>query len=216
MAHPVQRVAGFDRRRFAAPVGAMVADREIVSADLAGWWRRFAGDQPAIDARNSDETVHLIVGETHGGAQLGAARLVPIIAPYSIDATAPQPGAAGLPCAADGWEIISLVTRPGLAPGAAERVRQHLAVGIIEYGLARGIGYFTALIPMTSLPAMLSIGWDCAPLGLPQTVDGVATAPLAITVDAAMARRLRDISGFGGLLLQRSPNGIGTGGATVF
>ena len=44
----------------------------------------------------------------------------------------PEP-VEGVPRAADTWEITRMVTQPGLSRAAAERVREHLTVALIEY-----------------------------------------------------------------------------------
>jgi N-acyl-L-homoserine lactone synthetase len=224
MAHPIQLVAGSDRSRFAAAISAMHADRKTVFVDQLKW-RLPALDGVAndavsahweIDEYDRDDTVYLIVGDARHGAHLGSVRLLPTSGPHLLGDKFPQLCADGVPCGGDIFEITRLVTRPGLARVDAERVREHLAVAIVEYGLAHGISRFTMMTHMAFLSAVIATGWDCEPLGLPHEIDGVPTAALAITVDAATLQRLRDKFGFGEALIGALPSAIGTGGDKVF
>ncbi len=215
MAHPIQLVAGSQRSAFAATISAMHADRKTVFVDQLKWNLPVANDVHEIDEYDRDDSIYLIAGDAQLGGHLGSVRLLPSTGPHLLGDKFPQLCADGVPRGPDIWEITRLVTRPGLARRDAERVREHLAVAIVEYGLAHGIGRFTMMTHMAFLPGVLATGWDCEPLGLPQDIDGVATAALAISVDTATLQRLRDKFGFGEALIGALPSAIGTGGDKV-
>lgn len=153
-------------------------------------------DSAEIDRYDTESTLYLIVEDGITGGHLGSVRLLPTNAPHRLADRFAHLCEPAPPCDPAIFEITRMVTRPGLPPEAAERVRQQLSVALVEFALARGIAGFTMVTRMASLAALLAIGWDCEPLGMPGEIDGVAVTAVRINVDAATLVRLRDQYGF--------------------
>ncbi len=211
-----QLVGPGNRRQFAPQLRDMYQTRKRVFVDQLKWQLAVTGDQLEIDDYDRDDTLYLIVADAAGGGTLGSVRLLPTTGPHLLADAFAHLCEAGVPRGDDIWEITRLVTRPGLDRAAAERVREQLSVALVEFAVAEGVRHFTMMTHMAFLPAVMAVGWDCEPLGMPVTCDGVAIAALRISVDAGTLARLRRQWNFGAPLLQRPPSGIGSGGVMAF
>ncbi len=197
MAHPVHLVSGTNRNQFATSISAMHADRKTVFIDQLKWKLPISDGQFEIDDYDGPETLYLIVEDAVSGGHLGSVRLLPSNGPHLLADKFAHLCADGVPRGDDIYEITRLVTRPGLGRAEAEHVREQLSVAIIEFGLARGITNFTMMTHMAFLSAVIAVGWDCEPLGLPHDVDGVAVGALSIAVNTTTLARLRRQWNFG-------------------
>ena len=181
-----------NRDSFAGPLRTMHADRKSVFVDQLKWDLVVTDDLFDIDDYDTDSTLYLMVQDETTGGHLGSVRLLPTTGPHLLADKFAHLCEAGVPRAPDIYEITRMVTRPGLPRDAAERVRQQLSVALVEFALARGVSAFTMMTHMAFLSAVIAVGWDCEPLGMPHDMDGVAVAALRISVDAATLARLKD------------------------
>ena len=102
----------------------------------------------------------------------------------------------GVPSGDDCWEVSRLVTCPADASGTTVlRVHRLLALALVEFAEANGIRRYTLVAEAHRVPALLSVGWQVMPLGLPTIVDGEQLQALQIDLApgtlADMRRRLR-------------------------
>lgn len=180
-----------NRNRFKPQISQMHAVRKQVFVDQLKW------DLPVIDGLyeadeyDRDDTIYLIVADAESGSHLGSVRLLATDGPHLLGDKFPQLCADGVPSGSDIFEITRMVTRPDLPRAVAERVREQLSVAIVEFALARDVRYFTMMTHMAFLSAVIAVGWDCEPLGMPEVMDGVAVAALRIDVDMSTLARLR-------------------------
>ncbi len=191
-----------NRAAFEGPIREMHAARKQVFVDQLRWSLPVTDDTYEIDEYDTEDAVYLIVQDAGTGGHLGSVRLLPTSGAHLLGDKFDALCEGGAPRGADTWEITRMVTRPGLPRAAAERVREQLSVALIEYGLASGIVRYTMMTHTAFLSAVLAVGWDCEPLGLPVQMDGVAVGALAINVDTATLGRLRDKWSFGGPVLR--------------
>jgi acyl-homoserine lactone synthase len=71
------------------------------------------------------------------------------------------------------------------------RVRQRLMIAMVEFALLYGIKRFTLVSHMAYLSAILAIGMDCEPLGLPQPFADQTVGALAINITPETLAYLR-------------------------
>jgi N-acyl-L-homoserine lactone synthetase len=176
---------------FGAQRMEMFAARKQVFIDGLKWDLATTDGLYEIDEYDHEDTVYLIVADPNTGSHLGSVRLLPTDGPHLLGDKFAQLCEDGVPRAADVYEITRLVTRPGLSREEARQVRQKLAVAVFEYALAHDVRHFTMMTHMVFLSAVIAMGWNCEPLGLPQEMDGVLVAALRIDVDAPSLARLR-------------------------
>lgn len=180
-----------NREVFKLQLHEMHAARKQVFVDQLKWDLKVTDGLYDIDEYDHEDTIYLIVADVETGWHLGSVRLLPTDGPHLLGDKFAQLCADGVPRGNDIFEITRMVTRPGLPRAAAERVREKLSVAIVEYALAHGVQHFTMMTHMAFLSAVIAVGWDCEPLGMPQEMDGVAVAALRIDVDVATLARLR-------------------------
>lgn len=192
--HKAERIGRDNRSGFVPYLAAMHRDRKTVFIDQLKWDLPVTGGEFEIDEYDRDDTIYLLVPDAAGAAagHLGSVRLLPSEGPHLLGDKFAGLCADGVPRGPQIFEITRMVTRPGLPRDAALRVRQHLSIAIIEYALENGIREYTMMTHMAFLSNVIAVGWDCEPLGLPQTHDGVAIAALRVAVDRETLARLRE------------------------
>lgn len=191
---PTQTVRIINRdngEAFGAQRMQMFAARKQVFVDALKWDLATTDGLYEIDEYDHEDTVYLIVADPHTGSHLGSVRLLPTDGPHLLGDKFASLCEDGVPRSADVYEITRLVTRPGLSRDEAKQVREKLAVAVFEYALAHDVRHFTMMTHMVFLSAVIAMGWNCEPLGLPQEMDGVAVGALRIDVDAPSLGRLR-------------------------
>ena len=192
-----------NRHRFAVPLREMHADRKTVFVDQLKWQLPVVDDAYEIDDYDRDDTIYLVVQDAATGGHLGSVRLLPTAGPHLLgDKFAFLCDGGVAPSGDDIFEITRMVTRPGLTRDVAQRVREQLSVAIVEFALQSGISRYTMMTHMAFLSAVLAVGWDCEPLGLPATVDGDQIGALLLTITPATLILLRDKWNFAGPVLR--------------
>ena len=169
----------------------MFAARKQVFIDALKWDLKATDGLYEIDEYDHEDTIYLIVVDTETGGHLGSVRLLPSLGPHLLGDKFAALCVDGVPRGADIYEITRMVMQPGLTRDAATRVRDRLAIAILEYALAHEVRHYTMMTHMAFLSAVIATGWDCEPLGMPQEMDGVSVAALRIDVDAPTLARLR-------------------------
>jgi len=61
-----------------------------------------------------------------------------------------------------------------------------------EFGLLYGITKYTAVTHLQYLSHLLSIGWECEPLGEPKDVNGEVIGAMSISITPATLQMFRD------------------------
>lgn len=180
-----------NRRSHAACLAGMHADRKRVFVDTLHW------DLPVVDGRyemdeyDTDEAIYLVVQAPLSGDHLGSVRIVPTTGAHLLGDKFAFLCDGPVPTGADVWEITRLCTAPGLPRETASRVRQQLALALVEFALIGGISRYTMMTHMALLAGVLATGWDCEPLGLPADVGGEMVGALQVMIDPSTLTRLR-------------------------
>lgn len=184
--------------RFKGVLAAMHRDRKRVFVDRLRWRVPVVADEFEVDGFDTDAAVYLLNLDAER-RHLGSLRLLPSTGPHLLADVFPHLCQRGVPRGDDVWEITRLCTSPEAS--AAKTVRQELAVAVIEYALLSGIRQLTSVTHLAYLSQLLSVGWDCEPLGLPQELDGVAVGAVVINVTSETLALMRRRTGLSGSLL---------------
>jgi N-acyl-L-homoserine lactone synthetase len=175
----IQLIEAADRPAFESQLAEMYRERKRVFVDRLGWEVPVVAGEFEIDQFDTDRAVYVLALDADG-AQLGSARLLPSTGPTLLSEIFPHLCERGVPRGDDIWEITRMCTAPGVAN--AKLVRQKLMVGMVEFALLNGIRRFTLVSHLPYLSALLAIGWDCEPLGLPQEHAGQMVGALVVNV----------------------------------
>lgn len=188
----VQVVRGAARHQFEGAVADMHRDRKRVFVDRLGWRIPISEGELEVDQFDTNEAVYLMDLDD-GGLHLGSARLLPSTGPHILGDVFPHLCVRGVPRGEDIWEITRLCTKPDTP--RPELVRQRLTLAIIEFALISGIRRLTCVTHVPYLSRILSVGWDCEPLGLPEDHAGAAIGAVAINVTPETLALMRDRMG---------------------
>ena len=164
-------------------VRAMHADRKRVFVDTLKW------DIPHDDVIESDEfdddsAEYLVVQDAQGGDHVASLRMLRTDRPHLLSQVFARLCEGEVPRGPDVREITRLCLSPRRRAGERLQARNLLARAIVEYGLLMGISRYTAVCEMAFLSQLLSAGWRCDPLGMPQVVDGALVGAVEIGISA--------------------------------
>ena len=161
----------------------MFAARKKVFIDLLKW------DVPVLDGRyeidqfDDAHATYLILTDDNG-QHLASARLLPTSRPHILGDLFPQLCEQTPPRDAAIFEITRFCLDRGLTALERRAARDQLIAALVDHGLAHGITAYVAIAAMGWFQQILSFGWHCAPLGLPQKIGGEQVAAIRIEIDA--------------------------------
>lgn len=171
-----------DRRnidRFPGLVRGMHRDRKRFFVDVFGWDLKHENGEER-DAFDDDGAEYLVLADD-AGRHVASLRFLRTDRPHLLDSVFPELCERPIPRGPDVREI----TRLCLPLRKRDRIaaRNILARGIIDYAAAAGVAAYTAVCHMAFLSELLSAGWRCTPLGLPQEIDGALAGAVQIHMD---------------------------------
>lgn len=171
-----------NRHLHAALLRNMFRDRKRVFVDLMGWDLAHADDEER-DAFDDDRAEYLILEGDQPGDHVASLRFLPTTEAHLLDTAFAWLCEGAVPRGAEVREItrLCLPFRRRLPERIA--ARNVMARAIVDYGLLTGITSYTAVCNMGFLSELLSAGWRCRPLGLPQPVAGELAGALQIFID---------------------------------
>lgn len=172
--------------------------RYRVFVQRAGW------NVPHINEMEWDQydtpAAHYLVWRDPEGIARGVVRTSPTDIPYMIADIWPElVTEAPLAHAADVWECTRLAVDPTAPPALRREIRNELVVGMIEFGVARGIREFLHLTPMAFVR---SIFWGndftTRLIGGPAPIDGIACGVCATECSETALATVRAATGITG------------------
>jgi N-acyl-L-homoserine lactone synthetase len=179
------------RLGFAAALMEMHHDRKQVFVDRLGWRLPAKGSWLEVDQFDDDYAIYLLARSPEGRHQ-GSVRLLPSSRPHMLSTLFSHLCPAGVPSGDDCWEISRLVTCPADASGTTIlRVHRLLALALVEFAQSNAIRRYTLVAEAHRVPALLSVGWQVTPLGLPTWVDGEQLQALQIDLSPGTLREMR-------------------------
>jgi acyl-homoserine lactone synthase len=183
-----------NRFAFANALLEMHHDRKRVFVDRLGWELPSRQSWLEVDEFDNDYAVYLIARSPTTGQHQGSVRLLPSTRPHVLASLFASLCANGVPVEEGCWEISRLVAPPAEKDGmAVVRVHRMLALALLEFAALNGISSYSLVTEAHRVPALLSVGWNVRPLGLPAFCMGQELQALQILVHAdslaAMRRR---------------------------
>lgn len=176
----IDLISGRERGRFASLLGSMHADRKRVFVDLFGWELVTVGDRE--EDGFDDEAAEYLVLADGAGDHRASIRLLRTDRPHLMTELFAHLCEEDIPRGPHIREITRFCIAPrGRAAGRLE-ARNMLARALIEYGELSGVTGYTAVCHMGLLQQVLSAGWTCRPLGLPQLFAGEMVGAFLIEV----------------------------------
>ena len=168
----------------------MYRDRKRIFVDMLGW------DVPVIDGAYAidqfdDEHAIYVVATNERGEHDGSIRLLPSIRPHVLGNIFPELCDGPVPSGEHIFELSRACLSPRNRAAHRLEVRNTVTTAVVEFALLRGIRRFTCIADSGWLSQILSLGWDCRPLGLPREIAGLSTGALVIEIDGDTPDKLR-------------------------
>jgi N-acyl-L-homoserine lactone synthetase len=195
-----------NRFDFAHSLLEMHRDRKRVFVDQLCWGLPSRESWLEVDEFDNEYAVYLIARAPDTGRHEGSVRLLPSTRPHMLASVFPSLCANDVPVADDCWEISRLVAPPGEARGTALlRVHRLLALALVEFAMLNAIKSYSLVTEPHRVPALLSVGWNVRPLGLPTSCLGQEIQALQIVIDADTMSVMRRRLGIEGSVLRSAP-----------
>ena len=171
-------------------LNGMYRDRKRIFVDLLGW------DVPVVDGvyeidQFDDEHAIYIVATNERGEHDGSIRLLPSVRPHVLGNIFPELCDGQVPSGEHIFELSRACLSPRNRAARRLQVRNAVTTAAVEFALLRGIRRFTCIADSGWLSQILSLGWDCRPLGLPREIAGLSTGALVVEIDGDTADKLR-------------------------
>jgi acyl-homoserine lactone synthase len=172
-----------------AVLKAMFAARKSVFVDLLKWDVQVVDGRYEVDQFDDAYATYLVLMGA-AGEHLGSARLLQTTRPHILGSLYPALCADAPPTGPHILEITRFCLDRRLRAPERRRVRDTLVAGLVDHALQAGITAYSAVAEMGWLQQILSFGWRCAPLGLPQRVEGKLLGAIRIDIDGQTPARL--------------------------
>lgn len=186
----VQHVSAQNRDRHAPIVERMFEDRKSVFVDLLHWDVPHDG-RIERDAFDDDHAEYLIVNDRDTGEHFASLRMLRTDRPHILGSLFAYLCDGPVPTGPDIREISRMCLSPRHRGPDRAAARNLLASAMTEYALLTGIRAYTGVADMTWLSRVLSAGWRCEPLGLPQRCGTAMIGALMIHIEPDTIRRLQ-------------------------
>ncbi|WP_157217982.1 acyl-homoserine-lactone synthase [Flavisphingomonas formosensis] len=168
----------------------MHRDRKRVFVDLLKW------DVPVVDGRyeidqfDTAQAIYLVaLGADR--TDLGSIRLLPTTGAHILGSLFPWLCDGPVPVSPQICEISRGCLSPRLRAHERLEIRNALTTAAVEFALLNDLASFTCIAGSGWLSQILSLGWDCMPLGLPQMVGRALTGALRVDITATTLRQLQ-------------------------
>jgi N-acyl-L-homoserine lactone synthetase len=185
-----QVIAAKDGTRRGRLLERMFEDRKAVFVDLLGWEIEHDG-QREIDGFDDQFAEYLIVTDSHSSDHFASIRLLRTDRPHILGSLFAQLCEREVPRGPRIREISRMCLSPRHRGPDRVAYRNLLASALTEYALLTGIEAYTGVADMGWLSRVLSAGWRCEPLGMPQRIGGSLVGGLIIHIDPDTIRRLQ-------------------------
>lgn len=160
----------------------MHEDRKSVFIDTLEWPLEAHGGME-IDQYDHQDAVYL-AGKDRIGTHTASIRLLDTRGPHMLSEIFPMLCEGPIPRGPEIREVTRYTPSPRHRAGERLIWRNMLARAVIEYGRHAGIRAYTAVCDISFLSQLLSVGWRCDPLGLPQPIDGSVIGAFIFYVEA--------------------------------
>lgn len=159
----------------------MFEARKRVFVDMLKWNVPVIDGRFEVDQFDDADATYLIVSD-RDGRHAASARLLKTGRRHILDSLFPQLCELAIPRGPETLEITRFCLDPGRCAADRLEYRNLLVSALVAYALRSGVERYTGVAEMGWLSQILSFGWDCRPLGLPQMVDGKMLGALLINI----------------------------------
>jgi acyl-homoserine lactone synthase len=160
---------------------AMHRDRKRVFIDTLRWNLPHEAERE-LDAFDNEDAEYLILQDRATGDHLASLRLLRTDRPHLMSEIFPFLCEGGVPRGPHVREITRLCLSPRLRARERLKARNALVNGLIRYAVLHEVEALTGLSELGFLSQILSAGWHCVPLGLPQMVEGSLVGAFQINI----------------------------------
>lgn len=160
---------------------AMHRDRKRVFIDTLRWDLPHDAERE-LDQFDNEHAEYLILQHPVTGAHMASLRLLRTDRPHLMSEVFPFLCEAGVPRGPQIREVTRLCLSPTLRARDRLRARNTLVNGLLQYAVLQDVKALTGLSELGFLSQVLSAGWDCMPLGLPQMVQGSQVGAFQINI----------------------------------
>jgi len=148
-----------------------------------------------VDQFDTDRAIYLVaVGAS--GEHRGSIRLLPSDGEHVLGSIFPDLCEGGVPRSPLIYEISRGCLSPRLRAAERLEVRNALTTAAVQFALRHRIAAFTCIADSGWLSQILSLGWDCRPLGLPRKIGRAMTGALQINVTPHTLQQLQDAGSY--------------------
>ena len=201
---PIGQPSGGSSADVAAPrLVNIVCDGKAVAAACASCWQKGSASCDLIPADPISELLfdrdeyddkfaeYLVVRDPLTNKRMGSLRLLRTDRPHILGSVFPDLCETPAPSGPAIREVTQLCLSPGLRLRERRRVSRQLATGLVEYGLLTGITTYTTVTELIWSRQLMSMGWDCEPLGLGRPVGDTLLGAFQVHIDANTVGGLR-------------------------
>lgn len=162
---------------------AMHRDRKRVFIDTLRWNLPHEAERE-LDEFDNEHAEYLILQDRATGDHLASLRLLRTDRPHLMSEIFPFLCEGGVPRGPHVREITRLCLSPRLRARDRRMARNALVNGLIRYAVLHEVEALTGLSELGFLSQILSAGWHCVPLGLPQMIEGSLVGAFQINIAA--------------------------------
>ncbi len=166
--------------------------RHRIFVERMGWEALRTPDGIEKDKFDTAEAIYLILMDDD--TVIGTHRLLPTVRPHLFsEIFRDWCNVKGVQVGPRVYELNrTCVDEERLPRERREWARKQIMAGLMEFCVYAGIEQFTVLTPLDILFRYLLIGWDIKPLGVPREVDGIKQAAVAVRVNEAALKAVRE------------------------
>lgn len=178
----VRVINGQNAAMYASLLDAMHKDRKRVFIDTLRWNLPHEAERE-LDIFDDEHAEYLIVTDRMTGDHLASLRLLRTDRPHLMSEVFPFLCENGVPGGSNVREVTRFCLSPRLPARDRLRMRNVLVNDLIRHATALEVSALTGVSQLGFLNQILSAGWQCIQLGLPQSVNGSAVGAFQINVD---------------------------------
>jgi N-acyl-L-homoserine lactone synthetase len=185
----VQLVNASNRQLMSDLVRQMHADRKRIFVDWLDWDVPHDGilEQDQFDTPDAE---YLILADSDG-CHLGSVRLLRTDEPHLLSEIFPGLCEGPIPSGPHLREITRLCVSPSCPSDQRGQVMCAIVTALTEYALLQDLAGYTLVSDVDFLQRIISTGWRCEMLGMPERCGADMVAALRVHIDAATIPELR-------------------------